>query len=122
MGRRVLQVSLVVALVAGALAASATGGSAGTVVSGRSAQALRCAAYIGVAARLGQGEGYLSERDAEAMTWWSARVLEAWVPLPVEERLAAYRTTLGELGARERTYRLIVRHADWCVRTFSPAP
>ena len=98
----------------------ATEGRAGTVVSGRSAQALRCAAYIGMAARIGYDEGYLSERDADTMTWWSVRVLDRWVPLPTEERLAAYRATLRELGSRERTYHLIVRHTDWCVRAFTP--
>ncbi len=98
----------------------ASEGRAGTVVSGRSAQALRCAAYIGMAARIGYDEGYLSERDAEAMTWWSVAVLDRWVPLPTGERLAAYRATLGELGGRARTYRLIARHADWCVREFTP--
>ena len=96
-------------------------GRAGTVVSGKSAQALRCAAYIGMAARIGYDEGYLSERDAEMMTWWSVQVLDTWVPLPTEQRLAAYRTTLGELGPRDRTYRLIARHADWCVRAFTPS-
>jgi hypothetical protein len=95
--------------------------TAGTVVAGKSAQALRCAAYIGMAARIGYDEGYLSERDADTMTWWSVRVLDRWVPLPTGERLAAYGATLRELGTRERTYALIVRHSDWCVRAFTPA-
>jgi hypothetical protein len=108
--------------IAAAAAALAVPAAAGTVVSGQSAQALRCAAYIGMAARIGYDEGYLSERDAETMTWWSVQVLDRWVPLPTEERLAAYRATLGELGTRDRTYALIVRHSDWCVRAFTPAP
>ena len=117
MGRFVVRAFLAVALLGLTVPAGAARGD--TVVSGKSAQALRCAAYIGMAARFGHDEGYLSERDAEAMTWWSVQVLDAWVPLPTEERLAAYRATLGELGTRERTYGLIVRHADWCVRAFS---
>lgn len=91
----------------------------GTVVSGRSAQALRCAAYIGMAARIGHDEGYLTAPDAEAMTWWSVEVLDRWVPLPTEERLAAYGATLGELGTRAQASALIAHHAGWCVRTFS---
>lgn len=117
MHRRIVWGTLAVAF----LGIVAFEGRAATVVSGKSAQALRCAAYIGMAARIGYDEGYLSERDAETMTWWSVGVLDRWVPLPTEERLAAYRATLGELGGRERTYRLIARHADWCVRAFSPA-
>jgi hypothetical protein len=94
---------------------------ADTVVSGKSAQALRCAAYIGMAARLGYDEGYLTERDAETMTWWSVQVLDRWVPLPTGERIAAYGATLRELGSRQRTYGLIARHSDWCVQAFTPA-
>lgn len=106
---------------AGALAlAAAVPADAGSVVSGKAAQALRCAAYIGMAARLGYDAGYVSERDAEAMTWWSVQVLDAWVPLPTEARLAAYRATLAELGPRDRTEALIARHADWCVHIFAP--
>lgn len=110
-------------LVATVVGLAATGSAwGGTVVSGRSAQALRCAAYIGMAARIGYDEGYLSARDAETMTWWSVQVLDAWVPLPTGERLAAYGATLRELGPRERTYALIARHSDWCVRAFTPSP
>ena len=90
-----------------------------TVISGKSAQALRCAAYIGVAARIGFDEGHLSERDVGTMTWWSVQVLDRWVPLATDQRLAAYRVTLGELGSRSRTYGLIARHADWCLREFT---
>ena len=118
-GSRVLQASTVLIATLLAILDPAT---AGTVVSGKSAQALRCAAYIGMAARIGHDEGYLSAHDAEAMTWWSVQVLDRWVPLPTEERIAAYGATLGELGTRERTYGLIARHTDWCVRAFSPIP
>jgi len=111
--------ALVAAALTGPVALSGPA-SADTVVSGKSAQALRCAAYIAMAARIGYDEGYLSDRDAETMTWWSVRVLDRWVPLPTGERLAAYGATLGELGTRDHTYRLIVRHADWCVRAFTP--
>ena len=109
-------------LVAGVLGlmAMAAPVSGGTLVAGKPAQALRCAAYIAMAARYGYDAGYLDERDAEAMTWWSAMVLDAWVPLPTGERLAAYRTTLRELGPRARSEALITRHAGWCVRTFTP--
>jgi hypothetical protein len=55
------------------------------------------------------------------MTWWSVQVLDRWVPLATEQRLAAYRVTLGELGSRHRTYGLIARHADWCLREFTPS-
>ena len=76
-------------------AAPVLAGPAGadTVVSGKSAQALRCAAYIGMAAQFGYDEGYLTERDAETMTWWSVLVLDRWVPLPTGERIAAYGAT-----------------------------
>ena len=55
------------------------------------------------------------------MTWWSVLVLERWVPLAPEARMAAYRSALGELGSRSHTYGLIARHADWCLDTFRPA-
>jgi hypothetical protein len=47
-------------------------------------------------------------------------VLDRWVPLDADHRLAAYRTAMGELGAAERPYATIARHADWCVAEFSP--
>ena len=95
--------------------------AADTVVSGKSAQALRCAAYIGMAAQYGYEEGHVSAEDRELMTWWSVRVLERWVPLDAERQLAAYRATLAELGSRYRTYGLLARHADWCLREFTPS-
>ena len=105
-------------LVALALAAPV---AADTVVSGKSAQALRCAAYIGMAAQYGYDEGYVSADDRELMTYWSVRVLARWVPLDADRQLAAYRATLAELGSRYRTYALLSRHADWCLREFTPS-
>ena len=104
-----------------AILAAAAPASADTVVSGKSAQALRCAAYIGMAAQYGYDEGYVSADDRELMTYWSARVLERWVPFDADRQLAAYRTTLAELGSRYRTYALLSRHADWCLREFTPS-
>jgi hypothetical protein len=97
-----------------------TPASADTVVSGRSAQALRCAAYIGMTASLGYDEGVLSAAETGQLNSWSAVVLQRWVPLAPEGQLAAYRTVLGEIGSRDRTYALFVRHADWCLREFTP--
>jgi hypothetical protein len=99
---------------------AATAWGADTVVTGKSAQALRCAAYIGMAARFGYDEGYLTEHDAETMTLCSVRVIDRWVPLSTGDRLAAYRATLGEIGPREHGYALVARHAEWCVRAFDP--
>ena len=101
-----------------AMAASAT---ADTVVSGKSAQALRCAAYIGMAAQYGHAEGLVSDEDRDLMTFWSVLVLERWLPLAPEDRMAAYRRALGELGSRGDTDALIARHAEWCLETFRPA-
>lgn len=95
--------------------------TADTVVSGKSAQALRCAAYIGMAAQYGYHEGHVSADDRELMIYWSVRVLARWVPLDAEGQLAAYRATLAELGSRYRTYTLLSRHADWCLREFTPS-
>ena len=47
-------------------------------------------------------------------------VLERWVPLAPEARMAAYRSALAELGTRKHTYALIEKHADWCIDTFRP--
>jgi hypothetical protein len=88
--------------------------AADTVVSGKSAQALRCAAYIGIAAQYGYDEGHVSADDRELMTYWSVRVLARWVPLDADRQLA-------ELGSRYRTYALLSRHADWCLREFTPS-
>jgi hypothetical protein len=100
--------------------AGATPAAAGTVVSGKSAQALRCAAYIGMAAQYGYDEGLVTARDREMMTYWSVLVLQRWVPLDSRGQMAAYRTTLDELGSRLQTYALIAKHADWCVAEFTP--
>jgi hypothetical protein len=91
-----------------------------TVVSGKSAQALRCAAYIGMAGQYGYVGGVLTASDMTMMTRWSAQVLEMWVPLAPQRRLDAYRTVLGELGSQVSAYELIDRHADWCVAEFTP--
>jgi hypothetical protein len=107
-----------------AILAVATGlgapAAADAVVSGRSAQALRCAAYIGMTASLGYDEGVLTAAETGDLNRWSAEVLRRWVPLAPEGQLAAYRAILGELGSRDRAYALFVRHADWCLREFTP--
>jgi hypothetical protein len=95
--------------------------AAETVIAGKSAQALRCAAYIGMAAQYGHDQGLVTADDRNLMTFWSVLVLERWVPLAPEARMAAYRSALGELGTRGDTYTLIARHADWCLDTFRPA-
>jgi hypothetical protein len=95
--------------------------SAETVVAGKEAQALRCAAYIGMAAQYGHLEGIVSTENRTRMTWWSVLVLERWVPLAPEVRMAAYRSALAELGTRRQAYGLIEKHADWCIDTFRPA-
>ncbi|HVH04323.1 MAG TPA: hypothetical protein VM891_15505 [Amaricoccus sp.] len=104
-----------------AIAAAGTPAAADTVISGKSAQALRCAAYIGMAAQYGHAEGLVSTDDRNLMTFWSVLVLERWVPLAPEGRMAAYREALGEIGTRSETVARISRHADWCLQTFRPA-
>ena len=81
--------------------------------------ALRRLHRHGGAVRPRRGRG-LRRRDRPADDSWSVLVLERWVPLAPEAQIAAYRTALGELGSRDRTYALIVRHADWCLREFTP--
>jgi hypothetical protein len=113
--RRCVRVA-VLAAVAGWVAPA----SAETVIEGRSAQALRCAVYVGMAGQYGYAEGLVSQDDRDLLTYWSMLVLDRWVPLDADHRLAAYRTAMGELGAAERPYATIARHADWCVAEFSP--
>ena len=108
-------------LLIGALLALAAPASAETVIAGKSAQALRCAAYIGMAAQYGHADGLVTVDDRNRMTFWSVLVLERWLPLAPETRMAAYRSALGELGSRGDTDALITRHADWCLETFRPA-
>jgi hypothetical protein len=103
-----------------ALAGGAGPAAADAVIAGKSAQALRCAAYMGMAGQYGFAEGHLSAADLEAMTRWAMGVLDAWVPLDADGRLAAYRTALGELGPPAHAHALIALHGDWCVRAFSP--
>ena len=107
---------LAVAIGLGAPAVAA----ADAVVSGKSAQALRCAAYVGMTASLGYEEGVLTAAETGQLNAWSAVVLQRWVPLAPEGQLAAYRAVLGELGSRDRTWALFARHADWCMRAFTP--
>jgi hypothetical protein len=104
-----------------ACVAPAAPAAAETVIAGKSAQALRCAAYIGMAAQYGHADGLVSAEDRNRITFWSVLVLERWVPLAPEGRMAAYRSALGELGSRGDTHTLIARHADWCLETFRPA-
>jgi hypothetical protein len=109
---RVLALGLALALT--------TPAAAGTVVAGKSAQALRCAAYIGMAAQYGYDEGFVTAADRAQMTYWSVLVLQRWLPLDARGQMAAYRATLDELGTRLQTYALIAKHADWCVAEFTP--
>jgi hypothetical protein len=108
-------------VVAAALAAAAAPAfAAGAAIEGRSAQALRCAAYIGMAGQYGFAEGRLSAGDRATITGWSAAVLTTWIPLDPAGRLSAYGAVLGELGSRRQTNALILRHSEWCLRTFTP--
>jgi hypothetical protein len=91
-----------------------------TIIAGRPAQALRCAAYIGMAAQYGHAEGIVSTADRNRMTLWSVMVLERWVPLTPAVRLDAYGEALAELDTRSQTTALIARHAGWCIDTFRP--
>jgi hypothetical protein len=113
--RRCVRVAVLAAVAGWAAPASAE-----TVIEGRSAQALRCAVYVGMAGQYGYAEGLVSQDDRDLLTYWSMLVLDRWVPLDADHRLAAYRTAMGELGAAERPYATIARHADWCVAEFSP--
>lgn len=105
-----------------AIVAVAAGGPAAaqTVIEGRSAQALRCAVYVGMAGQYGHAEGLVTKADLDLITTWSVQVLEVWVPGDPPGKLAAYRAAMGELGAAERPYAVIARHADWCMAEFTP--
>lgn len=111
---------LVLSLVAAAGLALPAAGE--TVVEGRPVQALRCAAYIGMAGEYGFASGRLSAADRRALVGWSAAVLAAWLPLDPGRRLSAYGAALGELSSRTQTEALIDRHGEWCLRAFTPAP
>lgn len=101
-----------------ALLAASPGGA--TTVTGRSAQAVRCAAYIGMAAQYGRLEGLISDDERILMTLWSVKVLERWLPLDRPRQLAAYRNALVELGDERQSEALIGQYADWCLATFTP--
>lgn len=111
------------ALLATALIGAGCGGrpaAAEVVIAGRAAQALRCAAYVGMAGQSAFDAGAISAEDRAVMASWSFLVLERWLPLDPDTRLAAYRTALAELGPGWRSPQVIERHADWCVETFTP--
>jgi hypothetical protein len=113
--------AVIPAVLAAALTAAAVPASAdGTVIEGRSAQALRCAAYIGMAGQYGFSDGRLSATDRAVMAGWSVAVLETWVPLDPARRLEAYGAVLVELGSQRQTQALIRRHSEWCLRAFTP--
>lgn len=95
--------------------------AAGTAISGRPAQALRCAAYIGMAAQYGHLAGVISSDERNLMTLWSVRVLERWVPLDRPTQMAAYRDAIAELGDEQQSQALIAQYADWCLATFTPS-
>lgn len=94
--------------------------AAEAVISGRPAQALRCASYIVMAGQYGYDAGRLTAGDRAVMAGWSAAVLETWVPLDLPQRMSAYGAALGELGAQDRSRTLVSRHAEWCLRAFTP--
>ncbi len=96
--------------------------AAQTVIEGRPAQALRCAAYIGMAGQYGYAEGRLTAGERAVMAGWSARVLGAWLPLDAAGRLGAYGAALGEIDSRRQAADLIARHGEWCLRAFTAAP
>lgn len=108
---------LACALLLGALAVLPAG--AQTVVEGRSVQALRCAAYIGMAGQYGYAAGRLSADDRRALAGWSAGVLAQWVPLEPRAALGAYGAALGEIASQPQAEALIDRHAEWCLRAFT---
>jgi hypothetical protein len=98
----------------------AAGPAAATVIEGRPAQALRCAAYIGMAGQYGFADGRLNADDRAFMAGWSVAVLAAWLPFEPAGRMSAYVVALGELGSRREAHALIERHAEWCLRAFTP--
>jgi hypothetical protein len=109
------------AVLAVAVAAGGGPAAAETVLSGRAAQAVRCAVYVGMAGQYGHLEGAVSTADRDRLTYWAMLVLARWVPLDQGGQLAAYRTAMAELGALERPYATIARHTDWCMAEFSPS-
>jgi hypothetical protein len=108
----------------GLVAAAALAGSASaeTVISGRSAQALRCAAYVGLAGQLGYAAGLYTAAERARMAEWSLVVVDRWVPLDAQGKFVAYWTALEEVTASGGTARLLARHGDWCVREFDRDP
>ena len=112
-------------LALGVLFGSATDGEARSaddppVLEGEAAQALRCAAYIGMAAQHGLNAGLLSAQDRLVMATWSMQVLERWVPLAPEQRLATYGEMIEKLDDPLEVDRLVGRHGAWCLQTFDP--
>jgi hypothetical protein len=94
--------------------------AAETVIEGRAAQALRCAAYVGMAGQYRYAEGSIPAEGRDLAAYWSMMVLYRWVPLDMGATLAAYRSVLGEIGSQPDARALIARHADWCVQEFTP--
>lgn len=105
-----------------AIAAMVQGGGAraDTVLVGRQAQALRCAAYVGMAGEAGYEAGLFSGLERAAMAEWSLRVLDRWLPLDAEGKAMAFWTTLAEVEAEGDVARLLARHGEWCLQAFAP--
>ncbi|MBP7003472.1 hypothetical protein [Amaricoccus sp.] len=83
---------------------------------GKAAQALRCAAYVGMTAHLMREAGEISRTDYDTLQDFAVHLLMEWVPS--DDPMPAYRAALDELSTSGETYRRFVRHADYCIATF----
>jgi len=99
-----------------AIVASHAGPAKAEVFTGQAAQALRCAAYIGMAATFLRDRGEISRSTYDNMHAISTHILLEWVP--TDDPIPAYRAVLQEIRSETGTYDRFVRHTDFCLETF----
>jgi hypothetical protein len=98
------------------LAAVAAPLPAAEVITGRAAQALRCAAYVSMTATYLRERGEISRTTYDTMMMASTYILLEWVPL--EDPMPAYEEVLKELRDERGTYESFVRYNEFCLRQF----
>jgi hypothetical protein len=91
---------------------------AAEVITGRAAQALRCAAYISMTATYLRERGEIARTTYDGMMMASTYILVEWVPL--DDPMPAYEEVLKELGDERGTYARFTRHVEFCLREFGP--
>jgi hypothetical protein len=90
--------------------------AAAEIITGRAAQALRCAAYISMTATYLRERGEISRTDYDGMMMASTYILVEWVPL--DNPMPAYEEVLKELRNERGTYESFLRHNEFCLREF----